>query len=250
MKLGGRMGEWVRGNAVSLGFYAYAFLLAPPLSRVLKAGLAAEEPMPWPGVLLLAVLLVEPVGLRWKLQFLRRRNAEEGFEPEGGMMAVFSAAGIGHMLVTMFLGMTLLDCWGVVGAGSEGASGWWGAVIVGLILKEFAELLAGGGTSVSREAPGHGKERVADVFLLAYGCVAYTVWWEALIDLGAIAGAGGVEKLVLIPVLGGLFAFLYLPMRLPFLLDEHHLRPARGRKGRLAAEWAWGVALGLYPVFA
>ncbi len=245
-----RMRDWIRGNAGSLGFYLYAILAAPPLARALKAGLADSEPVWWPGLLLLAVLLLEPFGLRWKTQFLRRRNVEEGVEPQGSMLAVFSAAAIGHMIVTLFLGMTMLDCWGAVGVGSEASSPWWGAVIVALILKDFAGLMATSGQSVAREAPGHGKERVADFFLLAYGCVAYTAWWSAIVDLEEISGSGIWERVALLPVLAALFAFFYLPMRVPFLLEEYFLQPARGRKGRLLSELAIGVLLGLYPVFA
>jgi hypothetical protein len=136
------IGRW----AVSLGFYLYALLAAPWLARGFKAGLASEDPVWWPGVVVLVVLGLEPFGLRAKLRFLRRRNQEEGFQPEGPALAGFSAAGIAHVLVPLFL-------------------------------------------------------------------------------------------------------FFYLPMRLPFLLDEYHLRPARGRRGRLAAELGMGAVLGLYPVF-
>lgn len=201
-------------------------------------------------MLLLAVLLLEPFGLRWKTQFLRRRNVEEGAGPQGSMMAIFSVAAIGHVLVTMFLAMAMLDCWGAVGAGSEASSPWWGAVIVALILKEFLGLGAMGGRSVAREAPGHGKERLADFFLLAFGCVAYTAWWSAIIDLEEISGLGIWERAALLPILGALFAFVYLPMRVPFLLEEYYLHPAQGRTFRLFAELAFGVLLGLYPVFA
>ncbi len=249
MKPGGRIGDWISGNAGSLGFYLYALLLAPPLARALKEGLAQAEPLWIPGFLLLGVMLLEPFGLRWKLLFLRRRNMDDGFVPQGSMLGIFSAAGIGHMIVTMFLGMTMLDCWGAVGAGSEEASNWWGAVIVALILKEFAELFAGAGKSTAREPPGHWRERLADLFLLAYGCVAYTMWWESLLDLGEIAAEGWGMKLALMPLLGALFVFLYLPLRLPFLLEEYHLRPAQGRKGRIVAELAIGAALGFYPAF-
>ncbi len=238
----------IRVPLVSLGFYLYAFLLAPLLARALQAGLARPEPLWLPGGLLLAVLLLEPFGLRWKLQFLRRRNQEEGFTPEGSMLAVFSAAGIGHMIVTVFLGMIVLDCWGAVG-GTEEASGWWGTVIVLLILKEFALLLVGGGKSLSRAPPGHGRELLADLTLLAYGAVAYTAWWGVLIDVGALEWNSPAERLGLMPVFAAIFLFFYLPMRLPFLLEEYHLRPARGRRTRIWTELVLGAVLGLYPAF-
>ena len=83
--------------------------------------------------------------------------------------------------------------------------------------------------------------------MLAYGCVAYTAWWEAIIDLDAISGASWGEKLIILPVLAGLFAFIYLALRLDVLLEESCLRPMRGRRIRLAAELAVGTLLGLYP---
>ena len=247
MQLDRRMLGGIRDVAPTAGFVLYAMLAAPPLARALKAALADPQPVWGPGLVLLAVLLLEPIGLRWKILFLRRRAADAGFEPQGSMLAVFSAAGIAHMLVTMFLGMAMLDCWGAVGVGSDGASNLWGAAIVALILKEFVELFAGAGTSVAREPPGHWKEWAADGLMLAYGCVAYTAWWEAIIDLDAISGASWGEKLIILPVLAGLFAFIYLALRLDVLLEESCLRPMRGRRIRLAAELAVGTLLGLYP---
>ena len=238
------IGRW----AASLGFYLYALLAAPWLARGLKAGMEGTDPVWWPGVVVLTVLALEPFGLRGKLRFLRRRNQEEGFQPKGPALAVFSATGIAHVLVTMFCGMLVLDAWGLVG-GSENASGWGLALMVALVLKEFVGLFAAGGQSVSREPPGHWKEPVADLFLLAYGCVAYTAWWQAIVDLEAVGEGPLGPRLALMPVLVPLFLFFYLPMRLPFLLEEYHLRPARGRRGRLAAELGMGAVLGLYPVF-
>jgi hypothetical protein len=240
---------WGRAHAASLGFYLYALLLAPPLARVLKTALAGAEPVLWPGVLLLAVQFVEPVGLNWKMKFLRRRNVEEGFEPEGPMLGIFSAVGIAHVIVSVFLGMLALDCWGVIGAGSEESSGWWGAVIIALVVKEIVALGASGGSDVSREAPGHWKEWLADVLMGTYGCVAYTAWWGALLDFGEMAEGAFWGRVALAPVLGAIFLFFYLPMRLSFLVEEYHLKPRAGRKARLACEGALGLGLGMYPLF-
>lgn len=237
--------SWSR--VATLGFFAYALLAAPWLGRSLKAGLAGGERLWLPGAVVMVVLLLEPVGLRWKLQFLRRHNRGSGFIPSGGMLGIFSAAGIGHVIVTMFLGMLALDGWGAVGAGAEGASAWWGAIIVGLVLKEFVGLLAAGGQSLSPQAPGHWKEGLADLFLAAYGAVAYTAWWGVIVNLED-AGSGSLgARLALLPVFLAIFLFFYLPMRLPFLLEEYHLRSAAGRRVRIGVELVIGAVLGLYP---
>lgn len=249
MKPAGRIGTWIGQHAVSAAFYLFAVAGAPPLARALRAGLAADEPLWGPGFLLLAVLFLEPLGLFWKLRFLRRRNADDGFVPQGPMLAVFSAVGIGHVIVTVFLGMLALDCWGAVGGGADAASGWWGAVIVALILKEFVGLFAAGGNAAAREAPGHWKEWAADVLLLGYGAVAYVAWWEAILDLGQMEWHSLAERLVVMPILAAMFLFFYLPMRLPFLLEEYHLNPAHGRPARILSELAVGAFLGLYPAF-
>jgi hypothetical protein len=249
MKPAGRIATWIGPHAVSAAFYLYVLAAAPPLARALKAGLAGSEPLWGPGGLLLAVLFLEPLGLRWKLRFLRRRNVDDGFVPQGSMLGLFSAAGIGHAIVTVFLGMLALDCWGAVGGGADEASGWWGAMIVALVLKEFVGLIAAGGTEAAREAPGHWKEWAADVLLLAYGAVAYTAWWGAILDLDALEWNSLLERLVLMPIFAAVFLFFYLPMRLPFLLEEYHLHPAQGRRGRLLAEGALGAFVGLYPFF-
>ena len=247
MKLGERMREGIQGHAATAGFYLYAIFAAPPLARALKAGLADPEPLVWPGVLLLAVLLLEPIGLRWKVLFLRRRNRDESFEPQGSMLGVVSAAVIGHMIVSVLVGMIALDCLGLAGEGADPA--WMGGAAVALVFKDLLAFFSTGGSQVSREPPGHWKEHLADVVLLAFGCLAYTAWWQSLFDLGDIATESLGMKLALAPLLGGLFVFLYLPMRLPFLLDECYLRPAQGRRGRLLTELALGAAVGLYPCF-
>ena len=249
MKPAGRIGTWIGQHAVSAAFYLYVAVGAPPLAQALRAGLAAEEPLWLPGLLLLAVLLIEPLGLHWKMRFLRRRNADAGFVPQGPMLAMFSTVGIGHVIVTVFLGMLALDCWGAVGGGADEASGWWGAVIVALVVKEFVGLMAAGGNEAAPEAPGHWKEWLADVLLLAYGAVAYTAWWSALLNLDELEWNSLAERLVVTPLFAAVFLFFYLPMRLPFLLEEYHLNPAHGRRGRLLAEGTLGALVGLYPFF-
>ena len=249
VKPAGRIATWIGAHAVSAAFYLFALAGAPPLARALRAGLAAEEPLWGPGILLLAVLFLEPLGLHWKMRFLRRRNADDGFVPQGPMLAMFSAVGIGHVIVTVFLGMLALDCWGAVGGGAEEASGWWGAVIVALVLKEFVGLFAAGGNEAAPEPPGHWKEWAGDVLLLAYGAVAYVAWWGALLNLDELEWNSLAERLVVTPIFVAVFLFFYLPMRLPFLLDEYHLRPVQGRRGRLLAEMAFGAFAGLYPFF-
>lgn len=243
----GNIQAWMRKSAPSAGFYLYAFLLAPPLARALKSALTDPRPMRWPGMLLFAGLLLEPIGVRWKTLFLRRRNRDESFEPQGPLLGLVSAVVVGHMIVSVLVGMIALDCLGWAGTGANPA--WMGATAVALVFKDLLAFFSAGGPSASREPPGHWKERVADAFLLAFGCLAYTAWWQALLDLGDISSESIGMKLALAPLLGGLFLFFYLPMRLPFLLDECYLRPAQGRKKRILSELAWGALLGFYPAF-
>ena len=247
MEKGGAIQGWVRENATSLGFYLYALFAAPPLARAMKTGLAEERTVAWPGLLLLAVLLLEPLGLRWKVLFLRRRNRDEGFAPQGSLLGIVSATVIGHMTATLLVGMVALDCLGLAGDGSNPI--WMAASAVVLVFKDLGAFFSTCGQSVSREPPGHGKERLADFFLLAFGCVAYTVWWQGIFDLGDVAIQSIGMKITLAVILGGLFVFLYLPMRVPFLLDECYLRPAQGRRARILIELAIGAALGFYPAF-
>ena len=247
MGKGGAIQGWIRDHAISLGFYLYVFFAAPPLARALKAGLEHSEPLWIPGILLLAVLGLEPLGLRWKVLFLRRQNRDESFEPQGSMLGIVSATVIGHMTVTLLVGMVALDGLGLAGDGANPL--WMAASAVVLVFKDLVAFFSTGGQSISREPPGHWKERLADFLLLAFGCVAYTVWWQAMFDLGDMATQSIGMKITLAIFLGGLFVFLYLPMRVPFLLDECYLRPAQGRRARILGELAIGALLGFYPAF-
>lgn len=242
-------GRWdgLRGHAASLVFYGYALVVAPRLAGVLKEGLVRAEPMWIPGIILVAVLLLEAPAVRGKVLFLRRRNRDESFEPQGPVLGLASVTVIGHMIVSAIVGMMALDGWGL--AGGESNPAWAGAAMVLLVFKDLAVFFWTGGTAVSREPPGHWKEHLAGGLLVAFGCVAYTVWWGALLDLGELASEGWAMKAVLAPLLGGVFALFYLPMRLPFVLEECYRRPAQGRKGRVLAELAAGALLGFYPAF-
>ena len=246
MEKGGGIWVWVRENATSLGCYLYALFAAPPLARALKAGLADTQTAAWPGLLLLGVLLLEPVGLRWKVLFLRRRNRDEGFEPQGSMLGLGSATVIGHMIVATLVGMVALDCLGL--AGEDADPRWMGATAVLLVFRDLVAFFSSGGQSVSREPPGHWKEG-ADFLLLAFGCVAYTVWWQGLFDLGELSTESPGMKIALAILLGGVFALFYLPMRVPFVLEECYRRPAQGRRRRIWSELAIGALLGFYPAF-
>ena len=245
MNLGGIILNRLRGQAATAGFYLYALFAAPPLARALKAGLADAQTAAWPGLLLLGIVLLEPVGLRWKALFLRRRNRDEGFAPQGSLLGIVSATVIGHMIVTVIVGLGALEC--LAGTGTN--PNWVPAAAVLLVFKDLAAFFATGGQGVAREAPGHWKEGLADFLLLAFGCVAYTVWWQGFFDLGDLAAQSVGMKIALAVLLGGLFLFLYLPMRLPFVLDECYRQPAQGRRARILRELAIGAALGFYPAF-
>ena len=56
-------------------------------------------------------------------------------------------------------------------------------------------------------------------------------------------------KITLAILLGGMFLFFYLPMRVPFVLDECFRQPSQGRRRRIWSELAIGAALGFYPAF-
>ena len=172
---------------------------------------------------------------------------EEGFEPEGEMLGLGSVVVIGHMVVTVLVGMAALDCLGLAGEGAN--DNWAGGGVLFLVGKDLLAFFATGGPSVSRELPGHWKERLADFLLLAFSCVAYSVWWQVLFDLGDLASQTVGMKVALAILLGGVFALFYLPMRLPFVLEECYRQPSRGRKKRVWTELVLGALLGFYPSF-
>lgn len=241
---------WKWDSFLRLLFIAYAIFGAPALARPLKSALREGGENAWiPAIVILVVILLEAPGLYWKVLFTRRRALDQPVLGSGGHLTpLFMAAGIGHMIVTMFLGMTALDAMGLMEPDSPG---WVAGIIILLFFKDMGILFATAGNSTAREAPGHWKDRISDVLLLLFGAVAYTVWWEVLVDLGE-AGETSLPWwtwLILGPVMGLLFLMVYLPLRLNFLIEEVYLQPAEGRRGRLLMEFGGGVLLGLYPLF-
>ncbi len=236
----------LRDHLPTLGFCLYALLLAPPLARLLRAGLDRPDPLWLPGALLALLLLVEPFGLVWKIRFLRRRNRETGWTPAGGMLPVFATAGIAHIIVSSFLALMLLDCWALLD-NPQVPQFWPASLFILIVFRDFVTLFVCGGNAVAPEPPGHWKESTANFILWLFAAVVYTAWWSALLNLGDLGDGPAAEKFVALPFIAALFAFLYLPMRLDWLLEEYHLHPAAGRKARLLTELAIATLLGLLP---
>lgn len=241
--------EWIQENAQTLLFYLYALLLAPWLAAQLKAGLKSSTVLVWPGVLLMAVMVLEAVGLTWKIHFLRRRWSEAGQHPNPPMLLLFSLAGIGHVIVTVFLGFLAADGWGLIGSQEEPDSAWFGWLFGLLLAKECAAFFGMSGQALSAEPPGHLKEWLADLFLLLFSCAAYTAWWSVLVDMQDLGGLPFYIKLIIAPFLGVLVFMVYLPLRLSFFMEVYYLHPAEGARKRILMECAFGLCLGLYPMF-
>ncbi len=242
------LGGMLKAHLFPLLFYLYAFAGAPLVRRAFDLSLHGDKPKPLLGILLFTVLILETVGLRWKSQALKDRALPEAFaRPISGLGY---AAGIMHVLLVIFLGITALDTLGVMAEGyDDGAQAkWLGIAFCVLLAKETVLMFLLAGEHRPGRSPAPWKETAADVFLLVFGCIAYTAFWESLIAIGEFDRSNLIVYVVETLAVGLIFLIIYLPIRVPYLMEERYLGPAQGKKARLWFAMGMGVLMGLYPM--
>lgn len=225
----------------------YAIFFSSDFTEVLRTAFTDNKSHIALGCLILAINLIEVIGLRWKCLFVRKRAAMNNQEPEGSMLFIFSATAISHVITSCFLGMLALDCFGFTGKEEGISSALFAAGFILVVFKEFAAFFATAGNSQAAEAVGHHKERIAETILLLYSMLGYTAWWKVFINLEEFQQPT-IEALIVLPVICILFVFFSLPLRLSSLFDEYYLNKSFKRKRRLIKESCMGMLLGIAPV--
>ena len=233
-------------NATFILFISYAFFISPRLVSALKTALHTQEPNYFLGITILSIVIIEIVGIRWKVLCLRRRSCDLNFTPEGSMFAIFIVASISHIIISSLLTLASLDSMKLLDTDSK-YSIIAPVIFVAIIFKEFGLLLVSGGKSIAEGANYSYKEQISDLIFLAYSCVGYTALWSVLIDFSETP-TNKIETIVATPFVALLFLFIYPAFRIPWLLEEYYLSPSNGRRRRLFLEMSFGLALGIYPL--
>ena len=230
----------------TLLFYAYALLGAPWFRGSLLRAFKTEKVCLLPGLILLFALVAETIALPGKF---RAWHSDDSKGP-GIPLKLGSAICITHVILTYFLGIYILDAFGVMGAVKiEGPQARWMAMtFILLFFREGYLLFAAGAALRSKKPISKTEEIAAGVLLLCFQCIAYTAYWDVMMAIGPVKGLHWAAWIVLGPALILLFYIVYLPIRMTDLLGAYYIDgPTAGRAitRRLLLS---GAVLGFYPV--
>ncbi len=231
---------WVHIQAIA--FYLFAFIGPPLITRSFSFSLKEGEKSMAAGVIIFSAIVLEAIALTWKTRALRSEAPAENLGRNLSPSAFL--VGILKVVISPFLAMAGLDCLGVIEKPA-----WIGSVMIVVIFKEFYVLFLNAGPNRPRHPPAPWKVFLADLILLFYGCVMYTVCWENLVGAALSDDQHWILKGIEGFLIGVVFLLFYVPIRYGSFLEEFYLGPAQGKRLRLGMALAMGIAMGMYPLF-
>ncbi len=228
-------------------FYAYALLAAPWFAGNLRAAFENREVFLLPGLIILLALIAETVALPWA--FRRWHSAAGG--KSGIPLQLGAAICISHAILTYFLGIYLLDAFGVMGVGTagDGQAFWMAATFILLFFRESYLFFATGVALRSVKPVSKGQDIAVGILLLFFRCVAYTSYWDVMMAVGPVRGMHSAVWIVLGPALVLIFYIIYLPIRMTDLLGAYYTEGAVAGRRETRRLLVSGAVLALYPVF-
>ncbi len=224
-------------------FYAYALLGAPWFGAELRGSFETPEVRVLPGMILLFALAAETIALPWKFRGWPPTGDKDSSPP----LKLGAGICITHVILAYFLGIYVLDAFGVMGSGRT-QTGWMAAVLILLFFREGYLFFAAASARRSPRSLSGVKKFAAEVLLLCFRCVAYTAYWEVMMAIGEGPRMHWLGWLALSPALILLFYILYLPIRMTDILGSYYTEGSSA--GRKEVRWLLlsGAGLALYPI--
>lgn len=228
------------------GLCAVYFLTLGPI--VTEAGFAAmheeETRVIWLGVLLIAIMLVEIYAFPKKMRYVRQAVQEHGDSMGAGFLLWMF-----HAVISIILLFLVAGCFGVKIEEDSELPGWMMVAIPVTVIKELGFLMCliiGRGDEEEKDVrynrPNR-KEWVLDLILIAYACIAYSVTWSVITKNVSMERDNPVMFGVNLFVSFLLFLIFYLPLRIPYWLEEI----ARVKTGRDVAMLVGSILLVYIP---
>lgn len=235
---------------------AYFLLVSPHVVEVARRGMepAANRSGPalWLGVLLLLASLLEVRALPEKLRFVHFaiRDRKPG---DGGSIALFFLW-MFHAVISVLVVVLAAREFGADVDTRDGTPDfpmWLSALMPVVVIKELYLLITiwgpGRELPASRYARPRSAERFHDAVLIAYACLAYSVTW-GMVSENALGGSNPMETAVNTLAASLLFLMFYLPMRIPYLLEEWSFLETRADRLRFAASLLTAMIPAVWPL--
>jgi hypothetical protein len=211
----------------------YFLFLAPLLQTSTIASIKGEPPtaVPWLGWLLILISILEVYAFPLKMCYVQAavKNHQEKFG-NGIFLWMF------HAVISILLMFTAFQAFGFDFIGEEKELPWW---MMGLIFATVIKELYFMGTMMGLKTEEqlqqkygrpNRKEWLVDLILLVYACIAYTACWQSLSYGMDMEKDNMVMYIVNCFVAGLLFLIFYLPLRIPYHLEE---------TAQLKTAWGW-----------
>lgn len=223
-------------------FVLYLLVLQSPLLNASRAALQQEESVPVLGALILLVIILETFALPVKFNALRFHPSS--LRHKDASLNTLGLIWVGHMVVTVFLGMIALVLLGFSIESNSPAL----ALMPILVVKELAMggFLAGLADPAKRRVSPP-REAVANLFLFAFVCVAYTAAWQTF-AVSPSVGTSAIELALMIPLALLTFYLLYIPMRFGFFAEELFIADTKRERRWLYASYALAGIAGIWPI--
>lgn len=228
----------------------YFVFLAPII--VDAANLAMRDPeakVIWLGVLLALISLAEVWALPVKLRFVN-----QAVRDNGGAAGKAFYLWMFHTVISVILLFLVAGSFGVkiTGDDSDSLPWWLSALIFVTVIKElvFLGFLWSGSDGEAVVNPKYARpkkrEWIADAILVVYACVAYSATWSTITRGMGLEPEDPVMFVVNLFVASLLFLIFYLPLRIPYWIEEMAQVKTRGDWLRLVGS----VLVVLIPALA
>lgn len=204
---------------------AIYFAFISPLVKDASIATMQDESdfLPWLGIALLLVSLLEIYAFPKKMKYVHRAAIEHGEKMNSGFVLWMF-----HAVISILITFMIIESFGydiVAEEGRQEPTWWMMLLIFAVVIKELIFLFTIMGlhdetNQLEEYKRPNKKEWILDLILLAYACLAYTATWEA------IGGTANMEKDNTIMYVVNLFAasiiflIFYMPIRIPYYLEE------------------------------
>ena len=204
---------------------AYFLFLAPTV--VEASGQALRDPearVIWLGILLSLTSLAEVYAFPVKMRFVKQAIRDRG-DSRGHAFYLWMF----HAVISVIILFVIAGSFGIKVAGTEGQEPlpWWlAALLPVIVLKElfFLGCLWSGSAESDAAAPKYVRpalrEWIADGILLVYASVGYSATWSAITKGLEMEWGDPVMLVVNLFVASLLFLLFYLPLRIPYWIEE------------------------------
>lgn len=178
---------------------------------------------PWLGIALLSISFLELYAFPKKMKYVQKAILDHNNKEGNGIILWLC-----HMVLSIMIGFSAIEAFGldIPKSEEENNTPWWFiALVITIVIKElyFLFIIMDTGedkTKLDAYQRPNNKEWIVDLILLSYICLAYTATWQTM-SYGMDMEKGNLPMyLVNIFASSILFLIFYMPLRIPYYLEE------------------------------